>query len=326
METRKIQQVGGGTFTVSVPKEWARRQGLETGEAVRLYTHRDGSLIVRGREADGELLESVSIPVAGGVDAVQRAIRAGYEAGFERIALVSDEPFTDDQRRGARALVRRLVGTEIVESDPTGIVVRAMLDASAVSIRQSLDQAVSIVTAMQRTAVDVPESGSVVDHVRERRPEVEGLVALVGRHYNRSLVAFDELDALGIDRVPLSTCYQVADRIEQIATTTVRLADAFDGAALDDGQQRAVVERTATLGTALGDATKLALEAAAGTADRDRIRRADRDAIPTGPLLDGDGPDPELARITDHLRHIARRIRAIERIGLRSAVHDTGRT
>jgi phosphate uptake regulator len=44
METRKLQRVGGGSFTVSVPKEWATEHQLEPRTEVHLYTHRDATV------------------------------------------------------------------------------------------------------------------------------------------------------------------------------------------------------------------------------------------------------------------------------------------
>jgi len=46
METRKLQEVGGGTFTVSIPRAWAENNGFEVGMELQLYTHRDGSILV----------------------------------------------------------------------------------------------------------------------------------------------------------------------------------------------------------------------------------------------------------------------------------------
>ena len=51
METRKIQQVGGGTYTVSIPAQWAKEHDIEATSTAYLYTYRDGSLVVRWNDA-----------------------------------------------------------------------------------------------------------------------------------------------------------------------------------------------------------------------------------------------------------------------------------
>jgi len=323
METRKIQKVGGSTFTVSVPKEWARRQGLETGEVVRLYTHRDGSLIVRGRQTDGESLTSVSLSVTeSSADAVERSIQGAYEAGFERISLHADDGFTDEQRRAARTVGRRLVGTEVLDADADRIDVRAMLDASAVSIRQSIDQAVSVVSTMQETVRekltgDVEPTGQVSD----RLTDVTRLVALIRRHYNRSLVTFGELDALGIDRVPLSQYDRTANRIEEIATATVRLDSAIGGVSLEAADRQTIATRLTGLRSALEEATKLVVEGGNAPAMSVEPSPLEAQRQSAGEPQD-DSVDPARARIFDHLTRIDDAVRAIERVGLQSAVRS----
>ena len=57
MQTRKIQQVGGGTYTVSLPKEWATAADIEPGAVVALHSHIDGTLVVQtGVESEADPL------------------------------------------------------------------------------------------------------------------------------------------------------------------------------------------------------------------------------------------------------------------------------
>lgn len=319
METRKVQKVGGSTFTVSIPKEWAREHGVKTGEVVRLYTHRDGSLVVRGRRTDGGRLESVSIPVGvSSPEAIERSVRGAYEAGFERITLRADAGFTDEQRRAARTVARRFVGTEVLDAGADRIVLRAMLDASSVSIHQSIEQILTGVSAMQESLRKRLDSGEeATGRFTDRLSDVSRLVALIRRHYNRSLVAFEELDALGIDRVALSRYYQVADRLEGIAAETVRLNGTLEDVSLSASQSETVSDRLETLTGALTSATRPHLEG---------VETQPFESMATGPKLttetapDGASLDPPVARSFDHLRRIEGDVRAIERLGLQSRV------
>ncbi|WP_044957453.1 AbrB/MazE/SpoVT family DNA-binding domain-containing protein, partial [Halarchaeum acidiphilum] len=75
METRKLQKVGGGTYTVSIPKAWATAHHLEAGAPVHVYPHDDGTLVVRSTRRDEEPIESATLaldPV--GPTTVERAL------------------------------------------------------------------------------------------------------------------------------------------------------------------------------------------------------------------------------------------------------------
>ncbi|WP_280535440.1 AbrB/MazE/SpoVT family DNA-binding domain-containing protein [Halopenitus sp. POP-27] len=53
VETRKVQTVGNGTYTVSLPKEWAEAEGVAAGDTVTLHRHTDGILAVQARNRNG---------------------------------------------------------------------------------------------------------------------------------------------------------------------------------------------------------------------------------------------------------------------------------
>lgn len=46
-ETRKLQRVGGGTYTLSLPEAWADERDLSAGMELRLFSHTAGPEVVR---------------------------------------------------------------------------------------------------------------------------------------------------------------------------------------------------------------------------------------------------------------------------------------
>ncbi|GAB3411717.1 phosphate uptake regulator PhoU [Haloparvum alkalitolerans] len=226
METRKLQEVGGGTFTVSIPKGWARDHGLEGGMDLRLYTHHDGSLLVRSSDADGGCLDEVAIDVdADGPDAVRWAIRTAHAAGFETITIRSAEPFTDAERKAAQSTVRGLVGTDITAESDAAITVSHMLDASSVSVRQSVVQLQYVAIGLQRDAIDAfLDAADAHARVRDRADEARRSAEMITRHLSRSLVSHAELDALDVSRPELFVYYVTAECLETVVGRAVRIA------------------------------------------------------------------------------------------------------
>ena len=230
MESRKVQQVGGGTYTVSLPIEWAEESGVEAGEPVYLYAHRNGSLVVRRCERDESDLASVSVTVPGSsVEAAERRLRAAYAAGFKRITLEAADEFTADQRRAVTAATRALTGVEVTETTPVAITAEGMLEAADVSVRQSLLQLRFVVTSMHAAAVDsfVADAGEVA-HVADRDSEVERAFALLARHFNRSLSDLGAVDDLGVDRQHLFRYYTTARCLDRVADHAVDIARAAE--------------------------------------------------------------------------------------------------
>jgi phosphate uptake regulator len=243
METRKLQKVGGSTYSVSIPKEWATDHRLEAGMPIHLYPHTDGSLVVRSAAQDGEPLSATTVTLsAADADAVARTLRAAYAVGYDTITLVAPEgtELTTDERRAARRLVGTMVGLSVVEETSERITVENLLDPAEVSIRQSVIQLQFTALSMHRAAVDRvtrcgTDDAAVTDPLAERDDEADRLYGMLTRHANRSLVDFEEVDALGVRRSELFDAVLVARQLERVADHAVRIGSLADRTAVDDG-------------------------------------------------------------------------------------------
>ncbi|MFC7187668.1 phosphate uptake regulator PhoU [Halorubrum yunnanense] len=226
METRKLQEVGGGTFTVSIPKGWATNHDLEVGMELQLYTHRDGSVLIRSSNADVNCLDEATVDFdGGGTEAVKRAVRTAHAVGFETITLRRVGTFSDAERKAVRSAVRGLVGTNILSESDAEITIRHLLDTSSVSVCQSIVQLQYVVVSLLRDAtaafVDAADTHA---RIRDRADEARRSAETVTRHFSRSLVSHAELDALGVSRPELFAYYAIARRLETVADQAVQIA------------------------------------------------------------------------------------------------------
>jgi phosphate uptake regulator len=333
METRKLQKVGGSTYSVSLPKEWATDHHLEAGMPIHLYPHTDGSLVVRSAAQDDKPLTATTITLpAADTDTVERTLRAAYAVGYDTVTLVAPEgeELTADERRTARRLVRTMVGLSVVEETPDRIVVENLLDATEVSIRQSVIQLQFTALSMHRAAVERvacdADDGVATDSLDERDDEADRLFEMLTRHANRSLVDFEEVDALDVRRSELFDALVVARQLERVADHAVRigsLADRMD-AAVDDGPlaelrpladaARGVVETATT--AALDGSVELALEAL------DQRNRVVDDALALDrALFERAPPDAyALSRVLASLARTAECGGNVARVALRASV------
>jgi phosphate uptake regulator len=325
METRKVQQVGGGTFTVSLPKEWAEAEGVTSGTEVEIHTHIDGTLAVRTAAREGAVDGAVTAPVATSEPAaVERAVRAGYAAGATELRLEAETGLSTDQRRALERAGRSLTGVAIDEGASEGTVtVRTLVDPGEVSVRQSVRQLRFVALSMHRDAV-AGLDGDGMANPGDRDDQADRLYAMVERHLTRGLARLEELDALGLTRVELFDLWAVARELERVADHAERVARVAAGVeghpeaagAVDDlaDQARAVV----------GDAVGLvvdepSLDAAHEVLSaRDRVR-AEAVALERR-LFEAAGADYRLARVLDSVSRTAEHGGNIAEVGLQRAL------
>ena len=227
METRKIQQVGGGTFTVSLPKAWTTEHDFEAGMELRLYTQRDGSILIRSSEADIECLADATIELDNcDPEAAARAVRTAHTVGFENITVRRNGEFTDAERDAVQSTVRELVGTNILAASDTEITIRHLLDSSSVSVRQSVIQLQYVVVSLLRDSAEMFVEGTDIHvRIRDRAAEARRSVGMVKRHFARSLISYAELDALGVSLPELFAYYGIATRLETVIEQAARIAN-----------------------------------------------------------------------------------------------------
>ncbi len=128
---RTLTSVGRRSFAVVLPKEWAKSNSLEPGDPVLIEVQSDGSLILRPSTV-GQRAAVQTTKVIGVGATLRREITAAYLAGYDRIVLRSEEPFSSSDREVVRRTVRGLTGAEVVSESNNEIEIQVLLDTTAV--------------------------------------------------------------------------------------------------------------------------------------------------------------------------------------------------
>lgn len=341
METRKLQKIGGSTYSVSLPKDWATEHRLEAGMPIHLYPHTDGSIVVRSAARDGGPLSSVEVtlPAAEG-DVIEWALRAAYAVGYDTITLVAPEgeELTADERRAARRCVRTMVGLSATEETAEHVAVENLLATSEVSVRQSVTQLQFTALSMHRTAIErltrrvAGESVESAPALDDRDDEVDRLFEMLTRHFNRSLTDFEEVDDLDVNRPELFDYYLVARQIERIADHAVRIGalaeDVESGSTSGRTESDDALAELAALAEATREVVEMATTAALDASDDrayealerchrivDDVRALDRalfERAPPGAYA--------LSRVLDSVVRTAERGGNVARVALRASL------
>lgn len=255
---RKVQRTGGSTFTVSLPKDWARGQGLTAGATVYLYAFEDRVVVAPTERAERERRTRVRVD---GLEpaAVARRIRQAYAAGHDAVVVEASGGLSSEQRRAATDAVTDLVGMSVAGESADGLEARSMLDPSAVSLVQTLAQLRQQVLTMVREAIEalLSADGALAGAARGRSDDVDRLVALVCRQFQGALVDVREVDQLDGNRSRAYRHVQFARGLERIADAAGRIAAVAVEQA--SAPSSAVHEALAAAGAAVREAVVSAL-------------------------------------------------------------------
>ncbi|MDS0242472.1 MULTISPECIES: PhoU domain-containing protein [unclassified Haloferax] len=338
METRKIQQVSNGTFTVSLPREWADGEGITAGTVVNLHTHIDGVLVVQAPEREDDASMQFTVTVGGGDagggrdsaagDFLEQTLRAAYAAGSKQVVVEADGTFDAAQRQAVRRVARNLVGVTITEESDAAVTVRNVLDANEVSIRQSVRQLQFVAVSMHRDATAALTGAAPLDGFAERDDRADRLFAMVDRHFTRGLDRLDEIDALGETRPELFRLHTAARELERVADHAERIAAVASAvpASLPQGVADEVSELAELVPEALEAAVQVAFDgenpdaAREALSARDRVRAGVED-VERRLFEERDAEvDYRFAHALHALERTAEHVGNVAEVGLRTAV------
>lgn len=236
METRKIQQVSGGTYTVSLPSDWVQSEGISRGDTVGLHAHIDGLLVVQPPDRGVESTGSVSITLdSDDTEQVTQILVAAYTAGHTEITLTARDEFTSSLRRVVRETTSVLAGATVTTVSPQTIQIRVPLDSEEISVRQLVRQLSFLAVSMHQRAMAAVSADQPDCDLVGREDQADRLFALTKRSFTRALFRLGEVDSLGVTRPELFELWatarnleRVADHAERIGTIARRVDDPSD--------------------------------------------------------------------------------------------------
>jgi len=184
MEIRKLQHIKGGSFTLSLPKEWVEKRKLKRGEEIAVFEEEDGSLrlypIKMERQEPAKVV--LSLEDFPEVRALEYCIGTYYTQGSNKISITSKKMIPADVKKRLKLLRMDLPGVEVAEEMADAISFHAVIDPAAFLLESLIEKTSSFSLRLQEDAVKsiVNNDFQLANEVIERSKE-----AL--RHYRMTI-------------------------------------------------------------------------------------------------------------------------------------------
>ncbi|MBB5254653.1 AbrB/MazE/SpoVT family DNA-binding domain-containing protein [Sulfurisphaera ohwakuensis] len=125
MSTRRLQKIKGGSYIISLPSEWVRKNGLDVKSELKVYEIYDGLKIKPERKINNEreiILRDLNETLY--------LISVYYMQGIEKIIVKSDNVMSQEVKKALRELQLTHAGLEIEDETFNKIVFKVNLPVS----------------------------------------------------------------------------------------------------------------------------------------------------------------------------------------------------
>ena len=218
-EVRRLQQTGGSTFIVSLPKKWVTEHGLAAKDHVRIEWRPSGTLRVIPEASSISRRREVAIDLDDvPEDMVFDHLVAAYLAGTQVIRIRSNSGFSRTERKIFRKFVNTSRGVDISSESENSIEMISLLSPSEMPLYSSLNRMYLLILSQIRDVVDVlgGSDKEVLEDCHEREQEVDAIRLLLERQVGQILESASIEDSLGTSRWEASELGKVVRTMERM--------------------------------------------------------------------------------------------------------------
>jgi phosphate uptake regulator len=177
--------MGGGTVLISLPKDWAKRNGVVKGSTVAVEEVSGRRLMVRPIGEEGTKAEEQEVVIEYPRDSlsyVTNDVTGAYLMGSNAIRVEGKRVITREDRGRLKGAVTRLVGLEIVDENAKSMTMQFLLDPAVLDPEKIVKRMASLISGMLRDSAEGARNDpGLLAVVAERDDEVDRLYFLLVR-------------------------------------------------------------------------------------------------------------------------------------------------
>ncbi len=224
MDTRKVQRTGKSTFIVSLPKNWATKNGVHAGSIIYITQSDNGALLLSTDRSEKDLKIKLDIGEKSG-DPLIRDIIGCYVAGYRTIDVVSSH-MSPEQKKDIHNIVSKLIGPEILEETINRVVMQDLLSSEELQAERALRRIKTVVKSMIQDSIDalITNNKDLAADVVHRDNDVDRLNLLISRQFTEILRS-GSIKQETLNPITAFNYMQASSNLERISDHASKIAE-----------------------------------------------------------------------------------------------------
>ena len=216
---RKIQSTGGGTFTLSLPKQWVTKQHLGTSDSIKIDWRPSGALRLTPLEQEKRTLRTISFDLEHLPDeSLFDHLMGAYIAGADIIRIRHNSKEKRKISQQIRRFLRATRGFELYAEEEHMFELRCLLNTGDMPITSSLNRMYLQLSSSIRDIMSVfdGDDPTFLDDLEERESEVDALLHLIERQVRLLVDNYSIATKLNMTRIQSLESGNLARSLERM--------------------------------------------------------------------------------------------------------------
>ncbi|MCP8304405.1 MAG: phosphate uptake regulator PhoU [archaeon] len=228
MELRKVQEMGGGTFLISLPKEWVKKNMVKKGSILTVDMRENGCLTIYPFQKEERPIREIVIKYpAEHIEYVINEITGGYLLGYDVIRVQDKDRITYEDRGRIKKAVEQLIGLEIVEEDARSITIQFLLEPTSLTPDKIFRRMHMISRGMCKDAITslIENDEHLVKVVAERDDELDRLHFFLVRLIRSALLDSKLLSSFEMNPIDCLDYRVASSLLETVGDASVEMVE-----------------------------------------------------------------------------------------------------
>jgi phosphate uptake regulator len=187
MHVRKLVKAGQSSHTVSLPKEWIRKNKLKKGDTLFISEKSDSEIIVSPKlKQDKKLQKEITIDVDGkNIGSIQREITSAYVNNYSKIHLTGKS--VEDKSKALRNVLHHFVALEVDGQTGSKISAQDLLNLKEISIEKTIRRMDMTLRSIMQDSIKFVGNKNIKESIEQRDNDVNRLYFLLFRMLKSAL-------------------------------------------------------------------------------------------------------------------------------------------
>ncbi|TLY12652.1 MAG: phosphate uptake regulator PhoU [Thaumarchaeota archaeon] len=226
MDARKVLEMGG-SFLISIPKDWAKRNGVSKGDTVVVEELSERRLVIRPIEQSEGAPKEVEVDYPReDLTYVINDVTAAYLLGYDIIRVQGRMVMTREDRERLKSTIGRLIGLEIIDEDSKKMTLQFLLEPTGLTPERIAKRMMGIIEGMIKDTGDgvATRDPKVLALVAERDDELDRLYFLLVRAVRTAAMNQDVAQRFALTPVEILDYRVLASFLESVGDTIAELS------------------------------------------------------------------------------------------------------